>query len=416
MRLTRSLFLRGAAATAAASLPTRLARAVRAAAGAPIRIGVLTDMSGNYRDPAGPGAVAAARMAVEEHGGTALGRPVEVLAADHRNKANVGSAIARRWFDQDRVGAVFEMVSSAVALAVQDIAREKGRISVATGAATSALTGKACSPLGMHWVYDTFALANATARELVRQGGDTWFFITADYAFGHALEADASALIRRNGGQVVGSVRHPSPNADFSSYLLQAQASGAKVIAFANAGQEFTYALTQANEFNIGAKGQRLAGLLVTISEAHALGPKVAQGLYLTEGFYWDLDDATRAWSRRFQERGRGRGGRGGAMPTSFQAGTYSAVLHYLRALDAAGTEDGPAVAAKMREMPVRDMFARGGRVRADGRMVHDMVFARIKSPAESRGEWDLYDVAGLVPGDQAFRPLSEGGCPLAAG
>lgn len=410
MSLTRSRFLWGAAATAAVR-PFLSPRRSHAAAGTPIRIGVLTDMSGNYRDPAGPGAVEAARMAVEEHGGSALGRPVEVRAADHQNKADVGSAVARRWFDQDGVGAVFEMVSSAVALAVQDIAREKGRISVATGAATSALTGKACSPLGMHWVYDTYALANTTARELVRQGGDTWFFITADYAFGHALEADALALIRRDGGQVLGSVRHPFPTADFSSYLLQAQASGAKVIAFANAGQEFTNALTQANEFGIGAKGQRLAGLLVTMSEAHALGPKAAQGLYLTEGFYWDLDDATRAWSHRFQERQRG-----GAMPTSFQAGTYSAVLHYLRALDAAGTEDGPAVAAKMRGMAVQDMFARGGRVRADGRMVHDMVFARIKSPAESRGEWDLYDVVGIVPGDEAFRPLSEGGCSLVAG
>ncbi|MGX7704924.1 ABC transporter substrate-binding protein [Methylobacterium sp. Gmos1] len=402
MSLTRSAFLRGGAALLALSGTAR-------AAMRPLRLGVLTDLSGNYADPAGLGAVEAARMAIEEAGGSVLGRPVELLQADHQNKADVGSSVARRWFDVEGVDAVFEMVSSAVALAVQDIARDKGRISVATGAATSALTGKACSPLGMHWVYDTYALANTTARELLGHGGDTWFFVTADYAFGHALQDDATALIEAGGGRVVGAVRHPLGTQDFSSYLIQAQASGAKVIAFANAGKDFSSALTQANEFEIGSGGrQRLAALLVTLSEARALGPKAAQGLYLTEGFYWDRDEATRAWSRRFFDRRR-------TMPTSFQAGTYSAVRHYLHAVAAAGTDDAAAVADKMREMPVEDMFARGGRVRPDGRMVHDMVFARVKTPAASRSAWDLYDVVRIVPGEDAFRPLSRGGCPLVA-
>jgi branched-chain amino acid transport system substrate-binding protein len=374
----------------------------------PLRIGVLTDLSGNYSDPAGKGAVLAARMAVEELGGTVLGRPVELLQADHQNKADIGSTVARRWFDVDGVQAVFEMVNSAVALAVQDLAKQNNRLSVATGAATSALTGKACSPLGMHWVYDTYALANSTAREMVRQGGDTWFFITADYSFGHALQADATALIEANGGRVLGSVRHPLGTVDFASYLLQAQASGAKVIAFANAGKDFSSAITQANEFGIGASGdQKLAALLMTLSEARALGVKAAQGLYLAEGFYWDRNDETRAWSEAFHTRH-------GAMPTSFQAGTYSAVRHYLRAVSAAGTVEADKVAAKMREMPVDDMFARGGRIRPDGRMVHDMVFAQVKTPGESRGEWDLYKIIRIVPGDAAFRPIDKGGCPLA--
>lgn len=402
--ITRSAFIRGGTAM----LALAAASTVRAQDKKSIRIGVLTDLSGNYSDPAGIGAVEAARMAIEDVGGNVLGRPVELLQADHQNKADIGAGIARRWFDVDGVGAVFEMVSSAVALAVQDIAREKNRISVATGAATSALTGKSCSPTGMHWVYDTYALANSTARELVRQGGDTWYFITADYTFGHALQADATALIEANGGKVLGAARHPLGTQDFSSFLLQAQQSGAKIIAFANAGKDFANALTQANEFGVGADGkQRLAALLITLSEAKALGTKAAQGLYLTEGFYWDFDDATRAWSKKFYERRK-------AMPTSFQAGTYSAVLHYLKAIGAAGTDDTAKVVEKMREMPVDDMFARGGRLRPDGRMVHDMLFAQVKTPAESKGEWDLYRILRTVPGPDAFRPLDKGGCPLA--
>ncbi len=403
--ITRSAFIRGGTAM----LALAAASTVRAQDKKSIRIGVLTDLSGNYSDPAGIGAVEAARMAIEDVGGNVLGRPVELLQADHQNKADIGAGIARRWFDVDGVGAVFEMVSSAVALAVQDIAREKNRISVATGAATSALTGKACSPTGMHWVYDTYALANSTARELVRQGGDTWYFITADYTFGHALQADATALIEANGGKVLGAARHPLGTQDFSSFLLQAQQSGAKIIAFANAGKDFANALTQANEFGVGPDGkQRLAALLITLSEAKALGTKAAQGLYLTEGFYWDFDDATRAWSKKFYERRK-------AMPTSFQAGTYSAVLHYLKAIGAAGTDDTVKVVEKMREMPVDDMFARGGRLRPDGRMVHDMLFAQVKTPAESKGEWDLYRILRTVPGPDAFRPLDKGGCPLAS-
>jgi branched-chain amino acid transport system substrate-binding protein len=403
MKLTRKGFLRGSlAAMALGALPS-----FAFGQNQPIRIGVLTDLSGNYADAAGKGTIVAAEMAIEEFGGSIGGRPVELLEADHQNKADVGSAIARRWFDEQNVGAIFEMVSSAVALAVQDIAKEKGRVSIATGAATSALTGKACSPLGMHWVYDTYALANSTARELVKQGGDTWFFITADYAFGHALEADATALIEANGGKVVGSVRHPLSSLDFSSYLLQAQSSGAKVIAFANAGKDFSTAIAQASEFGIGpASGQQLAALLVTLSEAKAIGPEIAQGLYLTEGFYWDQDEATREWSNRFKERH-------GSMPTSFHAGTYSAVRHYLRAIEALGDDAAPAVVAKMRELPVEDMFAHNGKIREDGRMVHDMVFAQIKSPQDSTGEWDLYNVIATVPGDFVFRPLNAGGCPI---
>ncbi|MCG5235373.1 ABC transporter substrate-binding protein [Xanthobacter oligotrophicus] len=403
--ISRSAFIRGGAAV----LALAAAGTARAQDKKPIRIGVLTDLSGNYSDPAGLGAVEAARMAIEEVGGTVLGRPVELLQADHQNKADIGAGIARRWFDVDGVGAIFEMVSSAVALAVQDIARDKNRISVATGAATSALTAKACSPTGMHWVYDTYALANSTARELVRQGGDTWYFITADYTFGHALQADATALIEANGGKVLGAARHPLGTQDFSSFLLQAQQSGAKIIAFANAGKDFANALTQANEFGVGADGkQRLAALLITLSEAKSLGTKAAQGLYLTEGFYWDYDDATRAWSKKFYDRRK-------AMPTSFQAGTYSAVRHYLKAIAAAGTDDTTKVVEKMREMPVDDMFARGGRLRVDGRMVHDMLFAQVKTPAESKSEWDLYRVLRTVPGPDAFRPLDKGGCPLAS-
>lgn len=380
-----------------------------AAQGQPISIGILTDLSGNYSDAAGRGTVVAAEMAVEEFGGNIAGRPIKLLEADHQNKADVGSSIARRWFDEQNVGVVFEMVSSAVAIAVQGIAKEKNRLAIATGAASSALTGAACSPLGMHWVYDTYALANSTARELVQQGADTWFFITADYTFGHSLEADATALIQKNGGKVIGSVRHPLSSLDFSSYLLQAQSSGAKVIAFANAGKDFSTAIAQASEFGVGqASGQRLAALLVTLSEAKAIGLETAQGLYLTEGFYWDKDDGTREWSQRFLKRH-------GKMPTSFHAGTYSAVRHYLKAVKALGSDEANAVAAKMRELPVEDMFAHGGKIREDGRMVHDMIFAQIKMPTESSGEWDLYKVVATVPGDKVFRPLGEGGCPLVA-
>ncbi len=397
-------------------LPAALAAALSftvpslaAADGTPLRIGVLTDLSGIYSDAAGKGAVIAAQMAIDEMGGTVLGRPIGLLQADHQNKADIGSAVAREWFDADGVGAIFEMVSSAVALAVQDLAKEKKMISVATGAATSALTGAACSPTGIHWVYDTYSLANSTARELVRQGGDTWYFITADYSFGQALQADATAVIEANGGRVIGSVRHPLSTVDFAGYLLQAQASGAKIIAFANAGKDFSNAIAQATEFGLGTTGpQKLAALLVTLSEARVLGVEKAKGLYLTEGFYWDQNDETRAWSRKFFERR-------GAMPTSFQAGTYSAVRHYLRAVAAAGTDAADAVIAKMREMPVDDIFAHGGKLRPDGRMVHDMLFAQVKTPSESRGEWDLYKIIETVPGDIAFRPIDKGGCRLAA-
>ncbi|NTE84565.1 ABC transporter substrate-binding protein [Agrobacterium tumefaciens] len=406
MNITRKGFLAGSLAGLVCGI---VGPVTASAQQGPYRIGVLTDLSGNYADAAGRGTIVAAQMAIDELGGTVGGRKVELLQADHQNKPDVGSTTARRWFDQDNVGAVFEMVSSSVALAVQEIAREKGKITVATGAATSALTAKACSPTGMHWVYDTYSLANSTALEMVNRGGDTWFFITADYAFGHALQADATALIEKNGGKVIGSVKHPLGTVDFSSFLLQAQASGAKVIAFANAGKDFSSSISQAGEFGVGAaSGQQLAALLVTLSEAKAIGLEAAQGLYLTEAFYWDTNDETRAWSASFEAKH-------GSKPTSFHAGTYSAVRHYLRAVQAAGTDDGKQVAAKMREMPVDDMFARGGKVRQDGRMVHDMLFAQIKTPAESKGPWDLYRIVNKVSGDKAFRPLNAGGCPIVA-
>lgn len=372
-----------------------------------VKLGVLNDQSGVYADLAGHGSVEAARMAVEDFGGTVLGKPIEVISADHQNKPDVGANIVNQWIDVDQVDVVVDVPTSSVALAVQEITRQKNRVHLNSTGGTSDLTGKACSPTTAHWTYDTFALANGTGRAVVQDGGESWFFLTADYAFGHALERDTAAAVEAAGGQVLGTVRHPFPNNDFSSFLLQAQASGSNVIGLANAGGDTINAIKQAREFGITQAGQRLAGLLIFLSDIHSLGLETAQGLVLTTGFYWDLDDETRAWSKRFAERNDGR------MPTMVQAGVYSAVLHYLKAIEAAGTDEAKAVMAKMKELPIDDFFAKNGKLRQDGRMVHDMYLVQVKAPEESKGPWDYYKILRTIPGDEAFRPLQDGNCPL---
>ena len=372
-----------------------------------VRVGVLTDMTGPYADFAGPGSVVAARLAVEDHGGRALGRPVEVIFADHQNKPDVGGATARRWIDTDRVDMIIDMPNSAVALAVQQIGRERNRVIINTSAASTELTGRQCSPVGFHWVSDSYALSTGTTRAVMEQGGRSWFFMTVDYEGGYALERASEAAVRAAGGTVAGRARHPLNTPDFSSFLLQAQASRAQVVGLANAGTDTVNAIKQAAEFGLMRRGQRLVGMFVNITDVRALGLAAAAGVVTTEAWYWDQNDETRAFARRFAERHRG------AMPTQYQAGIYSAARHYLRAIEAAGTDAGPAVAAKMRELPVNDMFARNGRVREDGRHVHDMLLVEAKRPEDSRGEWDLYRILATIPADQAFRPLAEGGCPL---
>jgi branched-chain amino acid transport system substrate-binding protein len=371
-----------------------------------VRIGVLNDQSGVYADLGGTGSVIAARMAVEDVGGKVLGKPIDIVAADHQSKADVGAAIARQWFDSDKVDMAIGFDNSSVALAVEQVAFQKNRIAIAGAVATTAFTGKNCTPNEASWLHDSYALTNTLARSVVGQGEDTWFFVTVDYAFGHSLEADATKAILASGGKVLGSARHPLNNSDFSSYLLQAQASGAKVIALANAGGDMLNATKQANEFRLSRAGQTLVSLLVFITDIHSLGLPAAQGLRFVTGFYWDRDDETRAWSKRFFDRHQ-------RMPTGAQAAVYSAIRHYLRAIEAAGTDEAKAVMAKMREIPVNDFFARGGRLREDGRLSHDMYFVQVKTPAESSGPWDYYKIIATIPGDQAFRPAGEDGCPL---
>lgn len=372
-----------------------------------VRVGVLTDISGPYSDFAGPGSVVAARMAAEDHGGRVLGKPVEVVGGDHQNKPDVGGALARRWVDTDRVDMITDMPNSSVALAVQQVGRERNRVVINTSAATTELTGRQCSPVGFHWVSDSYALSNGTTRAMVGQGGRTWYFLTVDYEGGYALERGSEASVTAEGGRVLGRARHPLNTPDFSSFLLQAQSSRAQVVALANAGTDTTNAIKQAGEFGLTRRGQRLVGMFVNITDIKALGLEAAQGVVATEAWYWDRDDESRAFARRFAERHRG------AVPTQYQAGVYSAVRHYLKAIEAAGTDEATAVAAKMRALPVDDVFARGGRVREDGRHVHDMHLVEVKKPAESRGPWDLYRILATIPADQAFRPLADGGCPL---
>jgi branched-chain amino acid transport system substrate-binding protein len=378
-----------------------------AAEGIPIKIGVLNDRSGVYADLAGEGSVIAAKMAVEDFGADAKGFKVDILSADHQNKPDIASNISRQWIDQDGVDVIADVPTSSAALAVNEVVREKNKIFLVSGAASSDLTGAKCSPNTVHWTYDTWALAHGTGKAMVEQGGKKWFFITADYAFGQALERDTTAVIKAAGGEVVGSVKHPFPGQDFSSFLLQAQSSGAQVIGLANAGGDTINSIKQAAEFGITQGGQKLAGLLIFISDVHALGLQTAQGLVLTEAFYWDKDDGTRAFAKRFAERS------GGKMPTMVHAGVYASVLHYLKAVDAAKSKDPKLVMAKMKEMPSEDPLFGKGKIRPDGRHVHDMYLFEVKKPEESKGPWDYYKTLATIPADQAFRPLDQGGCPL---
>jgi branched-chain amino acid transport system substrate-binding protein len=373
-----------------------------------IKIGVMNDMSGLYADIAGPGSVAAARMAVEDFGAAAKGMKVEILSADHQNKPDVGSTIARTWYDVDKVDAIFDVPTSSVALAINQLTREKGKAFINSGAATSDLTGKACSPNTVHWTYDTWMLANGTGSAIVKTGGDSWFFLTADYAFGHALERDTEAAVIKGGGKVLGKVRHPFPGNDFSSFLLQAQSSKAKVIGLANAGGDTINSIKQAAEFGITKSGQNLAGMLVFITDVHALGLNTAQGLIFTETFYWDLNDQTRAWTKRFAAANNNK------YPSMVQAGVYASVLHYLKAVDAAKTDDGTKVVAQMKALPTDDPLFGKGSIRADGRKLHPAYLVEVKKPAESKGPYDYYKVRATIPADQAFRPLNAGECPLA--
>jgi len=371
-----------------------------------VKIGILNDQSGVYADFGGKSSVEAAKMAVEDFGGKVLGVPVEIVDADHQNKADIASNIARQWYDTEQVDAIMELTTSSVALAVQAIAKEKKKIDIVTGAATTDLTGKACSPYGFHWAYDTHALAVGTGGALVKQGGDSWFFLTADYAFGYSLEQQTSDFVKSAGGKVVGSVRHPLSNQDFSSFLLQAQSSGAKVIGLANAGLDTSNAIKQAAEFGITQGGQHLAALLFTLAEVHGLGLDAAQGLTLTEGYYWNLDDKSREFGKKFFART-------GRMPNMVHTGTYSAVLQYLKAIQKAGTDDTDAVAKELHEMPVDDVFGRGGTVGPNGRMIHDMYLLQVKKPADSKEPWDYFNVLATIPGKEAYIDPAKSGCAL---
>jgi len=396
-------FLAGACA---AALALGLGAADAQMSGKPIKIGVLSDMSSLYADIGGAGSVAAAQMAVKDFGGSVNGVPIQIVSADHLNKPDVGKAIVQRWIDEDGVDAVADAPTSSVALAVQDVMREKQKVFLISGAAASDLTGKACSPTGVHWTYDTYALAHGTGGALVKQGGDTWFFITADYAFGHALQRDTADVVTKAGGKVLGSVDVPLNNADFSSFLLQAQQSKAKIIGLANAGGDTDNSIKQAAEFGIVKGGQKLAGLLVFISDVNSLGLDTAQGLVLTSAFYWDQNDETRAWSKRYMEQIK-------KPPTMVQAGVYGSIMHYLKAIKEAGTDDGPKVVAEMRKLPINDFMTKNGHLREDGRVLRDMYLFQVKSPAESKYQFDYFKLLATIPADQAFRPLSESECPL---
>jgi branched-chain amino acid transport system substrate-binding protein len=370
-----------------------------------VKIGILNDQSGVYADYGGKWSLEAARMAVEDFGGEVLGQKIEIVTADHQNKPDVGVSIARKWYDVDGVDMITELTTSSVALAVQELSREKKKIDIVVGAATSRITGDACQPYGFHWAFDTHALAVGTGGALVKSGGDSWYFLTADYAFGYALEKDTSEVVQANGGKVLGAVRHPLNSSDFSSFLLQAQSSKAKVVGLANAGLDTANSIKQAAEFGIVAGGQKLAGLLMTIAEVHGLGLKAAQGLVLTEAYYWDRDDKSRAFAENFFKRT-------GRMPNMVQAGTYSATLSYLKAVKAAGSKDTEKVAQQLKELPVDDAFAQG-KVLANGRFVHDLYLFEVKQPAESKKPWDYYKLIATVPGDAAFPSAATSGCPL---
>ncbi|MCK9984700.1 MAG: branched-chain amino acid transport system substrate-binding protein [Azoarcus sp.] len=396
----------GSAIAATVAMAPALSPAATTVSDGIVKLGVLTDMSGTYSDLSGPGALEATKMAVEDF--VAKEKPdfkIEVISADHQNKADISANKAREWFDTQKVDAIVDLVTTSTALAVMKVANEKNRVSLVSGAGSTPITNEQCNDTTVHWAYDTYALPVGTAKAVVKQGGKNWYFITADYAFGHSLEKNTSDVVTKSGGKVLGSVRHPFPGSDFSSFLLSAQASGAQVIGLANAGADTINSIKQAKEFGITPK-QSLAGLLMFISDVHSLGLEATAGMYLTTGFYWDRNDETRAWSKRYFEKMK-------RMPTMVQAGDYSATYHYLKAIKAAGTDEAKAVMAKMREMPVNDFFAKNGKVRVDGRMVHDMYLAQVKKPSESKYPWDYYHIREVIPGDEAYIPLAESKCPL---
>jgi branched-chain amino acid transport system substrate-binding protein len=376
-----------------------------------LRIGVLTDLSSVFTDLSGRGTITAAEMAVEDFGGKVGDRPIKVLSADMLNKADVGAAIARQWIDVDRVDVVADVPNSAVGLAVNEIVKDRNKVFIASGNISARFTGDACTANTVHWTIDTYAIARSTGEAVLKAGGDTWFFVTQDFASGHDMEKQTTAVVNANGGKVLGAVRHPLNTGDFSSFLLQAQASKAKIIALLNGGTDFINAVKQAEEFGIVAGGQKVVGMFAYVTEIHALGPKAAQGTLLTNAFYWDLNDQTRGFAKRFAER------RGGRMPNQFQAGMYSAITHYLKSVTAAGgSDDGKAVVAKMKELPTDDPIFGKGQVRIDGRKIHPIYLWQVKTPQESTGPWDLYKQVGTTPAERAWRPLEEGGCPLVAG
>src|SRR5882757_3469085 len=369
-----------------------------------VRIGVLTDLSSWGRDNSGPGSVEAAKMAVEEFGPTVLGKPIQIISADHQMKTDVGVQIAREWFDNGKVDAVADIPNSGIAIAVHNLVRDRNKIALLSGA--SSLTDELCSPNTVQFAYDTYALSKVTASAVINEGGKSWFFITADYAFGQQLEKDATRFIKELGGTVLGSVRHPTNTADFSSFALQAQGSKADVVAFANAGQDTDNSIKQAGEFGLVKGGQKLVGLLMFDTDVHAIGLEAAQGTYMTTASYWNMDDKTRAWSRKFFAKTN-------VMPTMIHTGVYGSVLHYLKAIQAAGTDDPQKVMAKMRELPIEDVFVHGGRLREDGRVIRDMYLARVKKPSESKEPWDYLEIVKTVKGEDAYRPVSESKCPL---
>jgi len=401
MKAIRTLGIAAAATLAAGAANAQITDNV-------VKIGVLSDMSSLYADIGGPGSLLAARMAVEDSGVEKNGLKVEVIGADHQNKPDIGASVARQWYDVDKVDVILDVPNSAVALAVNQVTREKNKVFINSGAASSDLTGKQCSPNTVHWTYDTWMLANGTGSAIVKQGGDSWFFLTSDYAFGHALERDTEAVVLKNGGKVLGKVRHPLNSQDFSSFLLQAQSSKAKIIGLANAGGDTINSIKQAAEFGIVQGGQNLAGLLVFISDVHSLSLKTAQGLIFTESWYWDLNDQTRDWAKKFAPKNNNK------YPTMVQAGVYAGVLHYLKTVQALKSDaDGSKVVAKMKETPTDDPLFGKGTIRADGRKIHDMYLFEVKKPEESKGPWDLYKLVSTIPGDQAYRPLDQGNCPL---
>ncbi|MFG3695368.1 ABC transporter substrate-binding protein [Stutzerimonas stutzeri] len=373
-----------------------------------IRIGYLADMSGTYRDLSGPGGLEALKMAIEDFGGSVDGKKIVTFNADDLNKPDVGANTVRQWIDERNVDMVTGLVASSVVLAAAKVVEQGGKLALISGAAASSITNEFCSPNHIHWTYDTFALANGTANAVLKDGGKSWFILTADYAFGHAMEADIKKVVEAEGGSVVGTVRHPFPSSDFSSYILQAQGSGADVVALANAGADTVNSLKTASEFGVTQSGQKLAGMVVFLNDIHAMGLDVTQGLMLTTGWYWDMNDEARAWAKRYEARV-------GSMPTMVHAGIYSATTHYLNAVKATGSDDTQTVRAEMAKTPVNDMFAKNGKIREDGRMVHDMYLVQVKKPEESKGEWDLYKVVRTIPGDEAFRPLAESQCKLVA-